>query len=88
MSAEPIPISDVLVGEREHWKDGPPHELFRELRGKCPVHFTREITEYPTEAGFWSVTTAEDVHAVSRDCQVLRPHADQLDRPVRTSSSR
>jgi cholest-4-en-3-one 26-monooxygenase len=67
VSAEPIPISDVLVGEREHWKDGPPHELFRELRGKCPVHFTREITEYPTEAGFWSVTTAEDVHAVSRD---------------------
>jgi cholest-4-en-3-one 26-monooxygenase len=67
VSAEPIPISDVLVGEREHWKDGPPHELFRELRGKCPVHFTREITEYPTEAGFWSVTTADDVHAVSRD---------------------
>jgi cytochrome P450 len=67
VSAEPIPISDVLVGEREHWKDGPPHELFRELRGKCPMHFTREITEYPTEAGFWSVTTADDVHAVSRD---------------------
>lgn len=71
MSAEPIPISDVLVGEREHWKDGPPHELFRELRGKCPVHFTREITEYPTEAGFWSVTTAEDVHAVSRDWETF-----------------
>jgi cytochrome P450 len=71
VSAEPIPISDVLVGEREHWKDGPPHELFRELRGKCPVHFTREITEYPTEAGFWSVTTAEDVHAVSRDWETF-----------------
>ena len=27
----------------------------------------RSITEYPEEAGFWSVTTADDVHAVSRD---------------------
>ena len=27
------------------------------------------IEQYPAEAGFWSVTTAEDVHAVSRDWQ-------------------
>jgi cytochrome P450 len=47
--------------------DGPPHELFGRLRGECPVHWTPRITEYPEEAGFWSVTRADHVHEVSRD---------------------
>lgn len=69
MSAEPVvpPVKDALVTEREHWLDGPPHALFKELRGQCPVHWTPKITEYPGEPGYWSVTTADDVHAVSRD---------------------
>ena len=33
------------------------------------MHFTSQIGEYPEEAGYWSVTTAEGVHAVSRDWQ-------------------
>ena len=33
------------------------------------MHWTGRIEQYPEEAGFWSVTTAEDVHAVSRDWQ-------------------
>ncbi|WP_228431081.1 cytochrome P450 family protein [Baekduia soli] len=69
MSADPVDVTQVLVGEREHWVHGPPHELFRTLRATCPVHWTPELTEYPGEAGFWSVTTAEDVHEVSRDWQ-------------------
>ncbi len=60
-------LESVLVGEREVWKDGPPHELFSRLRGECPVHWTDRITEYPEEPGYWSVTTAEDIHTVSRD---------------------
>jgi cholest-4-en-3-one 26-monooxygenase len=67
MSAEPVNLTDVNVTEREHWPDGPPHALFRQMRSGCPVHWTGRITEYPEEAGFWSVTTADDVHAVSRD---------------------
>ena len=67
MSADSTPIEDVLVTEREHWLDGPPHELFKELRGRCPVHWTEKISEFPEEDGFWSVTTADDVHTVSRD---------------------
>lgn len=63
------PIEDELVLEREHWVDGPPHELFKRMRGECPVHWTSEITEFPKAAGFWSVTTADDIHAVSRDWQ-------------------
>jgi cholest-4-en-3-one 26-monooxygenase len=33
------------------------------------VHWTPRITEFPDEDGFWSVTTADDVHEVSRDWQ-------------------
>jgi cholest-4-en-3-one 26-monooxygenase len=69
MPAEPIPVEDVLVTERELWHDGPPRDLFKRLRAQCPVHWTAEITEYPGEAGYWSVTTAADVHEVSRDWQ-------------------
>jgi cytochrome P450 len=61
------PLEEILVTERELWQDGPPHELFRELRSGCPVHWTEKITEYPDEAGYWSVTRADDVHEVSRD---------------------
>jgi cytochrome P450 len=61
------PVEEILVTERPLWLDGPPYELFKRLRSECPVHFTEKISEYPGEAGFWSVTKAEDVHAVSRD---------------------
>jgi cytochrome P450 len=60
-------LEKELVLEREHWTDGPPHTLFKDMRARCPVHWTSEVTEIPAAAGFWSVTTAEDVHAVSRD---------------------
>ena len=72
MSAEPVvPLEETLVTEREQWLDGPPHELFKQLRGQCPVHWTSKITEYPEEDGFWSITTADDVHAVSRDWETF-----------------
>jgi cholest-4-en-3-one 26-monooxygenase len=60
-------IEDVLLLEREHWVDGPPHEIFKQMRGECPIHWTPKVTEFPAAKGFWSVTTADDVHAVSRD---------------------
>src|SRR4249919_3773336 len=67
MSTTERKLEDELVLEREHWVDGPPHELFKQMRGKCPVHWTSEVREFPTAGGFWSVTTADDVHEVSRD---------------------
>jgi cholest-4-en-3-one 26-monooxygenase len=60
-------LKDAHLSERVHWLDGPPHELFAQLRARCPVHWTSQISEYPSESGFWSVTRAEDVHTVSRD---------------------
>lgn len=63
------PLVHLRVAEREHFQDGPPHELFRRLRAECPVHWSDGISEYPDEQGFWSVTTADDVAEVSRDWQ-------------------
>ncbi len=62
-------IESVELAEGELWSDGPPYAVFKEMRAKCPVHWSERVEQYPSEAGFWSVTTAEDVHAVSRDWQ-------------------
>ncbi len=64
---ETAEIENVELAQSELWKDGPPYELFKEMRAKCPMHWSGKIDQYPDEAGFWSVTTAEDVHTVSRD---------------------
>jgi cytochrome P450 len=60
-------LEGKYVLERDVWADGPPHELFRQMRNECPVHWSPGMTEFPTEAGFWSVTKPDDIHAVSRD---------------------
>ena len=62
-------LESVEVTEESLWRKGPPHELFSELRQRCPVHWTESFEEFPEEAGFWSITTPEDIHTVSRDWQ-------------------
>ena len=64
-----VQLDGLLLSDIEHWENGPPQEIFKQMRSQCPVHWTETITEYPEEAGFWSVTTADDVHEVSRDWQ-------------------
>jgi cytochrome P450 len=64
---ESVDLKDALVIDRELWAEGPPHALFKRLRSECPVHWSSEIPEFPTEPGYWSVTRAEDIHTVSRD---------------------
>jgi cholest-4-en-3-one 26-monooxygenase len=62
-------IESVELTERELWLDGPPLEAFKRMRGECPIHWTDSFEDFPEEAGFWSVTTADDIHTVSRDWQ-------------------
>ncbi len=57
------------MSEWPSWEEGPPHELFKRLRNECPIHWTDKITEWPDEAGYWSVTKADDIHTVSKDWQ-------------------
>ncbi len=60
-------LKDLRVADDKLWLEGPPHETFKRLRDECPVHWSSGISQSPQDAGFWSVTKAEDVHAVSRD---------------------
>jgi len=60
-------IKSVELTEAQLWTDGPPYELFKEMRAKCPIHWTEKFEEFPEEEGFWSVTTADDIYTVSRD---------------------
>jgi cholest-4-en-3-one 26-monooxygenase len=71
MAAVGSDLESVQVGDSELWQDGPPHEVFKRMRGECPIHWSAGISQFPEEAGFWSVTTADDVHAVSRDWQTF-----------------
>jgi len=61
------PIEQRLAFEPEEWADGPPEALFKRMRAECPVHWSDRMVEFPAEAGYWSVTTADGVYEVSRD---------------------
>jgi cytochrome P450 len=60
-------LEDLQVIQRKHWAEGPPYELFARLRERCPVHWSSGMPEFPEEAGFWSITRAQDIRAVSLD---------------------
>jgi cholest-4-en-3-one 26-monooxygenase len=66
---EALDLDNLRVADNALWEQGPPHEVFRELRSKCPVHWSSGISQTPGDAGFWSVTKAEDVLTVSKDWQ-------------------
>src|SRR3954467_977979 len=60
-------LEAIELTERPNWEDGPPYAIFKELRGRCPVHRTEVISEYPDEDGFWSLSKGDDIRAVSLD---------------------
>ncbi len=60
-------LKAIELSDEDLWSDGPPYAVFKQLRSGCPIHWTESFEEFPEEAGFWSVTTADDVHTVSRD---------------------
>ena len=62
-----VPLEQLRVADARHWQEGPPHELFAEMRESCPMHWSSGIEEWPQEAGFWSIVRADDVPALSRD---------------------
>jgi len=68
-------IRSVELSDEELWRDGPPYELFKQMRSECPIHWTENMEEFPEEDGFWSVTTADDVFTVTRD---FRTYSSEL----------
>ncbi|GAB3857653.1 cytochrome P450 [Nocardioides maradonensis] len=67
--------TDLTVADPALWVDGPPHEVFAQLRGKCPVHHSADIPGF-SEKGFWSITKADDVKKVSLDWKTFSSNAD------------
>src|SRR3954466_5787921 len=70
-NGNPPDLSDldaIDVPDRPNWENGPPHELFKELRGRCPVHWS-EIPEDPEGDAFCAATKAKDVREVGLDWQ-------------------
>src|SRR5438034_9344746 len=48
------------------WRDGPPHQVFEQLRRETPLHWS-ELSDFEHERGFWSVVRYADIAAVGRD---------------------
>ena len=57
--------SGLDLSDLDLWKDGPPHELFAELRRE-PAHFS-PLQDFEHERGFWSIVRFDDIAAVGRD---------------------
>ena len=71
MSAQEVPIEEMLVFEEELWAEGPPYEFLKRLQRECPVHWTEEMKDFPEEPGFWSLVKADDLRTVSRDWETF-----------------
>jgi len=67
MSSNPVPISEQVVFDPDAWVNGPPHDMFKQMRSECPIHWSPNMVDFPDEAGFWSVTKAADIKEVSLD---------------------
>jgi linalool 8-monooxygenase len=62
-AATDIDLDSVDLMDPELFADGPPHELFARMRAEAPVHWST----LPDGDGFWSLTRAEDISAISKD---------------------
>ncbi len=56
-----LDLSDLTL-----WQDGPPHEVFEQLREDGRLHWSA-LGDFEHESGFWSVVRFEDIAAVGRD---------------------
>lgn len=65
-TAEAIDLANVDLGDPALWDPEPPYELFARLRREAPVHWSPQ-RQQPDEGGFWSITRAEDMAALTRD---------------------
>ncbi|MFM9054415.1 MAG: cytochrome P450 [Solirubrobacterales bacterium] len=62
-------IEEIDLSDLSLWKDGPPHEIFRELRNR-DLHFSA-LGDFPRDEGFWSVVRFDDIAEVGRDWETF-----------------
>ena len=44
-------METVELTDETLWRKGPPHEVFKEMRAKCPVHWTEQLRRVPRGGG-------------------------------------
>lgn len=59
-------LESIDLSDHAHWREGPPFEIFAQLRAERPLHFS-PISQFPDEPGFWSIVRHEDLRSVSLD---------------------
>lgn len=59
-------LAVVDLSDHALWRQNPPFEIFAQLRGERPVHWS-PLSQFPHEAGFWSIVRHNDLRAISLD---------------------
>jgi cytochrome P450 len=68
-------LSDVNVADPEVYERGLPHDAFRLLRDRSPVHWH----PWPDRSnGFWAITRHEDIVLISRDPETYSSAAEHV----------
>lgn len=63
-------LENVDLSDHALWRESPPYEIFARLRAERPMHFS-PISQFPEEAGFWSVVRHEDLKRISLDWETF-----------------
>lgn len=63
-------LENLDLSDHALWRTGPPFEVFARLRAERPLHFS-PISQFPEEAGFWSIVRHEDLRSVSLDWETF-----------------
>jgi cytochrome P450 len=63
ITASDVDLDQVDLMDEDLFEDGPPHELFARMRAHAPVRWN----QMRDGDGFWSVTKAADIAAISKD---------------------
>ncbi|EHN10622.1 putative cytochrome P450 hydroxylase [Patulibacter medicamentivorans] len=71
-TAPAVDLTEVDLTDPSWFRDGPPHELFARMRAETPIRWNE--TEH--FGGFWSLTRAAEIAAVSRDTATFSSHAE------------
>jgi cytochrome P450 len=66
LTAPESKLAEHDLGNLDLWQDGPPHELFAQMRAMDGLHWSA-LDAFPQESGFWSVVRFADIATVGRD---------------------
>lgn len=78
MTTDETPVAEKNLGDMDLWQEGPPIEFFARMRAECPVHWS-DPPGPQDMPGFWSVTRAAEIEAISRDWRTWSSEKQGID---------